>query len=176
MAYNPDIHHRETIRLKNYDYARNGAYFVTICAKEREPLFGEITDGRMIVNPIGEIVESVWNELIDHYGDIALDAFVVMPNHIHGIIVLSDSDWAGFKPAPTIKTKRHGLSEIIRGFKTFSSRSINAYRNTTGAPVWQRNYYERVIRNQTELNQTRQYIMDNPTKWAYDQENPNVIS
>jgi REP element-mobilizing transposase RayT len=95
-----------------------------------------------------------------------------MPNHIHGIFILVG---AGLKPAPTTDKKRHGFSEVIRAFKTFSSRKINKLHKTSGTSVWQRNYYERVIRDEDELNKIRQYISDNPIKWELDRENPNAI-
>ena len=105
------------------------------------------------------------------YRHVALDEFVVMPNHTHGIIVLTALVGAGFKPAPTT-TRRHALPEIVRGFKTFSSRRINEIRHTPGAPVWQRNYFERVIRNDNEMHHLREYIVNNPAKWDLDRENP----
>jgi len=120
----------------------------------------------------------VWNELPCHYPHVELDVFVVMPNHIHGVLWLIDEGTvgAGFKPAPTtISTKpgaRHGLPEIVRALKTFSSRRINDLRGTPGAAVWQRNYHEHVIRSEESLRQIRQYIADNPAHWADDRENP----
>ena len=110
--------------------------------------------------------------MASHYPHIEVDAFVVMPNHIHGIIVLNDNVGAGLKPAPT---KRHPLSEIVRGFKTFSSSRINQINNTPGLSVWQRNYYEHVIRNEDEMDRIRQYILGNPMKWLEDEENPQNI-
>jgi len=145
----------------------------------------------MILNQTGEILESTWLDLPNHYTGIALDAFVIMPNHTHSIIVLCDPVGAGFKPAlftnqehkprtdhqpSSPKIKRHSLSEIMRGFKTFSARKINEIRKTTGIPVWQRNYYERIIRDENELEETRKYIVNNPKKWEFDKENPNVTS
>ena len=185
--FNPDIHNRRSIRLKDYDYSRAGAYFVTVCAWQRECLFGEIVDGEMRLNEYGNIVKACWDDLPNHYPHTVLDAFVIMPNHVHGIITIVDdardvnanigigagSVGAGLKPAPT-KTvnKRHGLSEIVRAFKTFSSRRINETRDNPGCPVWQRNFYEHVIRNEEELSGVRQYIIDNPLKWELDEENP----
>ena len=174
MPRNPDKHHRHSIRLKDYDYSQAGAYFVTICTRDREGLFGEIAEGLMRLSPFGEIVGACWHDLPHHYPHVALDAFVIMPNHIHGIIVLADPTvvGAGFKPAPTMVNKRHRLTEIIRAFKTFSSRRINESHGTPGTPVWQRNYYEHVIRNENDLDEVRKYIMNNPLKWDLDKENP----
>ena len=169
MKYNPDKHHRRSIRLREYDYSQAGAYFVTICTKDRESIFGEIAGGEMRLNSFGKMVQTCWLDLPRHYPHVELDAFVIMPNHIHGIVVLTYVG-AGLKPAPT-----HGLSEIIRGLKTFSSRRINDSRNTVGTPLWQRNYYEHIIRNETDLDNIRQYIMDNPIKWGEDENNPRNI-
>jgi len=124
----------------------------------------------MLLNEFGQIVTKCWYDLTNHYAEITLDAFIVMPNHIHCIIVINNDVGAGFKPAPT--DKRHGLSEIVRAFKAFSSRYINQIRNTPGIPVWQRNYYEHVIRTEKELDQIREYIVNNPIQWELDIENP----
>ncbi len=174
MTYKPDKHRRQSMRLKNYDYSQAGAYFATVCAKGRECLFGEIADSLMWLSPLGKIVQACWDDLPCHYQHVELDASVIMPNHIHGIIVLADPSvvGAGLKPAPTVMNKRHTLTEIMRAFKTFSSRRINDLRNTPGTPMWQRNYYEHVIRNEDDLAEIRRYIMGNPLKWELDSENP----
>jgi|GEM_PF-899802 len=158
-----------SIRLKGYDYKQAGAYFVTICTQDRVCLFGDVVDGQMRLNREGRVVETVWHEIPNHYPHVQLEAFVVMPNHVHGIIVIVG---AGFKPAPTTK---HGLSEIVRAFKTFSSRRINEMRNTRGVAVWQRNFYEHIIRNEGSLHRIREYIQNNPFQWAFDRENPNML-
>ncbi len=181
IKYNPDIHHRRSIRLKDYDYSNAGAYFVTICTQNRECLFGEIRNGVMELNQYGCIVKNCWNDLINHYFFAELDTHTIMPNHMHGIINITDTVGvvgAGFKPAPTEPTapaltgKRHGLSEIVRALKTFSSRRINKLRNRPGVPVWQRNYYERIIRNEKGMNKIKEYIINNPLQWDLDKENP----
>ena len=163
-------HHRHSIRLKTFDYTQDGAYFITACTHERECLFGNIIDGTMTLNSPGQIVQDVWSELPRHYHHVGLDAFVIMPNHVHGIILfLSDPVGAGFKPA---LATRSPLSEIVRAFKTFSSRRINTLRLTPGTAVWQRNYYEHVARDEDDLQRLRQYITDNPARWADDENNP----
>jgi len=178
MKYGPQRHHRRSIRLQGYDYAQAGAYFVTVCAYNRECLFGEIMGEEMQVNASGEIVIACWHDIPRHFANVELDAFVVMPNHIHGIIMLRDVNdpdigvGAGFKPAPTLTASRHGLPEIVRAFKTFSARRINELRQMPGVPVWQRNYYEHIIRNEKSLHDIRRYIQENPLRWAYDRENP----
>ncbi|MFH1023991.1 MAG: transposase [Planctomycetota bacterium] len=164
---NPVAHDRRSIRLKGYDYAQAGAYFMTVCAHERRCVFGDVVDGEMRLNDAGCIVRTVWDALPEHYPHVQLDEFVIMPNHIHGIIVLSDVG-AGLKPAPTLE-KRHGLPEIVRAFKSFSARRINESCRTRGIPVWQRNYYEHVIRNDDDLNDIRSYIAANPAGWAADE-------
>ena len=163
------------MRLRGFDYRQNGAYFVTICAHNRVPLFGEIIDGEMRLNEAGQIVQATWDNLPKHYPNIELDAWVIMPNHVHGIIVLVDPHnvGAGLKPAPTpAGQKRHPLSEIVRGFKTFSARGINRERGAPGVSVWQRNYYEHIIRNEASLHDIRNYIIHNPAKWPDDPEPP----
>lgn len=169
MAYDPAVHHRRSIRLRGYDYAQAGAYFVTICTAGRACILGEIVDDQIALSPAGEIVARVWDGLPTHYPFLELDEFVVMPNHVHGIVILSETDpeGAGLKPAPT-----HPLSEIVRGFKTYSSRLINELREVRGQPVWQRGYFEHVIRNERSLNEIRRYIAENPARWAFDHENP----
>ncbi len=161
-----------------------GAYFITACVKDRESLFGHINEN-MILNGCGKIVLSCWNDLPNHYSNIRLDAFQIMPNHVHGIIFIEESIepvGAGFKPASTGKPtiKGHGLPEIVRAFKTFSARRINESRRTPGVSIWQRNYAacpersrrERVIRDEDELNHIREYVIYNPVKWDGDEDNP----
>jgi putative transposase len=171
-------HNRRSIRLKGYDYSLPGAYFVTVLSLHQQTVFGVIKDGIFKPNINGNIVKECWYELDKHYYNINLDTFIVMPNHIHGIIFLEDTNvpssrnvGAGLRPA---LTKLQKLPEIIRAFKSFSSRRINEHRNTPGTPVWQRNYYERVIRNEKEFNEIRQYIVDNVTNWGKDTENPLI--
>ena len=171
-------YHRRSIRLKTYDYFQAGAYFITICTQDHGCLLGEIKDGQMQINASGVIVEQCWHELPSHYPGLELDIFEVMPNHIHGILVLDDERTgynfrAGLKPAPTgiAFPKPHGLSEIVRGFKTFSARRINRISGSIGVKFWQRGYYERVIRNENELSRIREYIIYNPLSWSLDREN-----
>ena len=251
MTYDPEKHHRRSIRLKGYDYTQPGAYFITICTQGRACLFGEIIDGEMHLNEAGQIVVQTWQDLPNHISNVQLDAFVVMPNHVHGIIIITDHAGgigAGFKPArttmgsgsaagsvgagsvgagsvgagsepapttigpgptagpgsvagsgpttgpgsvavvvgsgsvgsgsvgagsePAPTRSSHGLPEIVRQFKTFSARRINELRGTPGTPVWQRNYYEHIIRDESSLSRIRQYIAENPARWDADQENP----
>jgi len=127
----------------------------------------------MKMNDSGRIVQAVWNELPNHYVRVECDAFVIMPNHVHGIILLRDlSVGAGLKPAPTPTSAHLRLPEIVRAFKTFSSRHVHVFRNTQGISLWQRNYFEHVIRDDESLTRIRQYIHDNLARWEFDRENP----
>ncbi|MEX2160155.1 MAG: transposase [Dehalococcoidia bacterium] len=182
MRYDPFRHNRRSIRLPGYDYTAAGSYFVTINAVHGDAsvLFGTIIEGGMVLNEYGEIVRECWQDLPSHYDNVVLDAFVVMPNHVHGIIVLvGEPDvvgepqvGAGLKPAPTtsVPVRRcHGLPEIVRGLKTFSSRRINVLRETEGTRVWQRNYYEHIVGDEKDLARIRAYIEDNPRNWEDDE-------
>ncbi len=163
-------HRRRPLRLRWYDYTRPGAYFVTVCAHRQSFLFGRIVDGAMHPNGFGTIVEACWRALPEHYPHVGPDAFVVMPNHVHGILVLAHDAVNGRSTGTALS--RHGLSEIVRAFKTFSSRRINDLRHGRGAPVWQRGFYEHVIRNERSLGRIRDYIESTPRRWALDRENP----
>ena len=174
MKYDPDKHHRRSIRLKGYDYAQPGAYFVTIVTQDRACLFGAVADGEMELNNAGEIAKAAWNELPEGFPSLGLDAFVVMPNHIHGIIMvgaqfIAPTDGLGvtnqgvMNHAPT-------LGNIIRAYKATSTRLIRQ----AGTPdfTWQRNNYEHVVRDEESLDRIRRYILDNPARWEFDRENP----
>jgi len=148
--YNPDIHQRKSIRLKHYDYSSAGAYFVTIGTKNRECLFGEISKGKMVLNEYGQIATGSWLWLSQKYLYVDLDEWIIMPNHLHGIIVINTECRGGSRTAPTNMTKRKPLGRLIGAFKTVSSKHINVIRNIPGALVWQRNYYEHIVRNKKE--------------------------
>jgi putative transposase len=165
MKYDPDFHHRQSIRLNGYDYSKSGAYFITICTHEREHLFGNIIDATIALNTLGDIARSHWQQLAQYHTNLIMDESIVMPNHLHGIIILDSS---------LENTK--SISEIIRGFKTFSAKGINKKRGLRGVPVWQRNYYDRIIRNELELDRVRQYIINNPRNWDTDKNNQNQPS
>ncbi len=168
-------HHRRSIRLREYDYTQAGAYFVTICTWQRECLFGEVVNGEMRLNPIGGIVEECWKWLGEQYPYVELDVWVIMPNHIHGMVLLTDGRRGGSRTAPTEETRRKPLGRLIGAFKTVSTKRLNLSRDTSGLPVWQRNYYERVIRDEAELGRMREYIVANPRLWAEDEENPDNL-
>ena len=166
------IHKRKSIRLRNWNYASHGYYFVTICVNNRQCLFGKIINNQIILNEYGKIIKFTWLDLVNHNRGILLDEFVVMPNHIHGIIIVGAGSkpaliisGAGLEPAPT------ALSEIVRQFKTFSANLINKLRNAPGVKLWQRNYYDHIIRNEQSLNALRAYINNNPIQWSTDKYN-----
>ncbi len=167
IKYDPNKHHRRSIRLKEYDYAKAGAYFVTICTWQRQCFLGEVVNGEMQLSHYGDITQFYWHNLLNHHHHLELDEFVIMPNHLHGILILTDDSAC---------RKRHGLPEIIRGFKTFSARRLNKIRCTAGVSVWQRGYYEHIIRNEESLMAIREYIVNNPLSWENDElhlNNPN---
>ncbi len=181
MRFDPKIHHRRSIRLKGYDYTQAGAYFVTIVAWQREMLFGEIVNGEtpqggdVVLNSFGKIVAEKWQWLETQYEYVELGAWVIMPNHLHGILVIHDNGRGGSRPAPTPPIKTKPLGGLIGAFKTVSTKHINLLRGTEGIPVWQRNYYEHIIRNEPEMDRITRYIESNPLRWVDDDENPNRI-
>ena len=232
MKYDPDRHHRRSLRLPGFDYAQPGAYFVTICTQNRVCLLGEIVDGQMRQNAAGEMVHSVWQEMPRFYPGVETDQFVVMPNHIHGIIVLTpainpvgagpcacpcpcacpspcacpdsgqpqgvaptcDGQLRGGeqpqgagqarRPAPTLGigqpqgvARALSLPEVVHRFKTLTTKRYADGVKRLGWPpfpknLWQRNYYEHIIRDEDDLTRIREYIVNNPLQWALDRENP----
>jgi REP element-mobilizing transposase RayT len=154
----------ESTRLKEYDYSKNGAYFITICTKNREHFFGDIIDGKLLETKRSKICLACWLDLPNHYENCILDFFVIMPNHVHLIIFIENND-----------DKKYPVSEIIRGFKTFTARKINDFQNTTGTPFWQSRFYDRIIRTEDELSRIRQYVQNNPANWENDRNNVENI-
>ena len=154
--YDPEKHHRRSIRLPGFDYARPGGYFVTICTHERGCLFGDVVDGQMVLNEYGRVAESSWQSIPRHFSHVRLDAFVVMPNHVHGVIVI------------------RGRGEAFAA-KSVSTRKINRIRGTPGIPLWQRNYYEHIIRDEADWNEIRSYISENPLRWELDENHPSRL-
>lgn len=172
-------HHRKSIRLPGFDYSREGAYFITICTHDREELFGEIKNGEMILNENGKIARDIWYETPSHFPHIAMDEFVVMPNHIHGIIIINEPVMknVGARHAvplqknqceqfrkPTIGT----IPTIIRSYKSAVTKKINENRTAVHTPVWKRNYWEHVIRDEKSYETIASYIINNPLKWEMD--------
>ncbi|MDO8811262.1 MAG: transposase [Gallionella sp.] len=181
-VFDPDIHHRRSIRLRSYDYSQAGAYFITLCTQKRECLFGAVVDDGMRLNDVGRMVQNVLGALPDHYSCVGLDSFVVMPNHIHGIIMLHDVGAQFIVPNndqgaanPGAMNRAPTIGGIIRAFKACCTHGINQLRSVQGVSLWQRNYYEHVIRNEPSLQEIREYIANNPAQWAIDRENPDVV-
>lgn len=200
MSFTPDIHHRLSRRLHGYDYRGAGAYFLTICAFQRECLFGEVVEGEVRLTRYGEIVREEWGKTPMLRPDVDLDAFVVMPNHFHAVIfILNHDDAHDIRPATEyespvgahrrapetsnggiggahigapLRRKSGSLGSIVAGFKSAATKRINDLRVNPGCPVWQRNFYDRVIRSEKEMANIRRYIVDNPAKWDLDENNP----
>jgi len=182
---NSKKHHRRSIRLKGYDYSQAGLYFVTICTDNGQPLFGNIENGKMILNEHGKIVDTLWHEIKNHIHNVRLCEFVVMPNHVHGIIEITkpvantrvgathasplqhgvDNRRGGACPAPTLGT-------IIGSYKSAVSKHIRQSGFTEFA--WQRNYFEHIIRNDHSYEYIAHYIINNPTTWEKDRFNFSV--
>ena len=173
---------RSPIRITGYDYSQEGAYFVTICAQGRKSLFGNVVDDQMQLTKYGALVHSYWHELPFKYSFINLDHFVIMPNHTHGIIIIVGAG----SPRPYDTSSPNGggetpplqnhstLSQIIGYFKYQSAKRINNLKGTPGAKVWQRNFYEHVIRDDESLKRIQEYIITNPKRWSLDRENPGA--
>ncbi|GGH18852.1 transposase [Pedobacter zeae] len=175
MKYNPLIHNRRSIRLKGYDYSKAGAYFITICCEDRLHRFGKIVDDKMILNESGKIAYNEWISLSDRFSNFELDVFQIMPNHMHGIIILSDvgatlavakeeDNRATARVAPTI-------ANIIGAYKSIVSNAclqLFKSHNKIMGKLWQRNYYEHIIRNQRAYQNISNYIINNPSKWDKD--------
>ena len=187
-----NLHHRRSVRLPGHDYSQPGAYFVTICIDDRRCLCGEITSGEVVLSNVGKIVNAKWCVLPQAFPHVMLDAFVVMPNHLHGIVIITDDDGHAvhgrglINQTPTttatanptddadtwimMKNRRGTLGKIIRHFKAKTAKYIHDSGMRQFA--WQRNYHEHIIRDQPSMNRFRDYIRSNPAYWAIDHENP----
>jgi len=190
--FDPKIHHRKSIRLPKYGYSSNGAYFVTIVTYQRDCLFGEIANeetlqgGNVILNEYGIIADECWSDIPNHFPFVELGAYVVMPNHAHGIIVINhpvgatrDDIGRGaamLRPYDDnphkINVKPGSLGTIIRSYKSAVSYRIHKEHNATG--IWQRNYYEHIIRDEKDMQRITDYIHANPMRWNDDDENPRI--
>ena len=199
MKFDPQKHNRRSIRLKNYDYASEGAYYVTVVTQGRECLFGEIVNAKMYLSNYGEIVQKWWDNIPHHFPNVETGAFVIMPNHIHGIVFVTEerrgevvsphdqpNDSNQKNTMQTSETDNQGgeipplrrptLGQIVAYFKYQSTKEMNEADNTgIITKFWQRNYYEHIIRNEKELRRKTDYILDNPSQWDEDQENPRNI-
>jgi putative transposase len=181
----------KSIRLPEFDYAGNSVYFITLCIAERAHLFGEVRNGAMAMNEFGWIVWEEWERSAEIRREIELDEFVVMPNHFHALVTivpdgafelpacnaLPEAERFGREPqahgrAPLRRTPR-SLGSLVAGFKAATTSKINTLRGTVGTPLWQRNYYERIVRNENARTQIASYIENNPLQWSVDRENPD---
>jgi len=191
MTFDPEKHHRRSIRLRNYDYSQPGAYFVTICTYQKQSWFGEIKNGQIYLNQLGKIVADEWLKTCKIRPNFKLDEWVIMPNHFHGIVIINDysgddqSLGAGNRPldlgagnlpldlgardAP-LQQKPNSLSSCIAGFKSAVTKRINLLRQNTDTPIWQRNYYESILRDEKYLAVVREYIINNPKNWPNDRD------
>lgn len=169
---------RKQIRLRDYDYSEAGGYFITICTLNREDLFGKILNQTIQLNEFGKVAKQWWLELENRFRDITSDYHVIMPNHIHGIIMMSEGENAAGAihelplPRGRIERRRMLIPKVIGYYKMNSAKHINLLRKSTGGSLWQRNYYEHIIRNDKELSRVREYIQNNPLKWDLDRDNP----
>lgn len=187
-----DDFNRQSLRFKGYDYSLPGAYFVTTISKRRVCLFGEVRKGNIVLSDIGRVVEKCWHNISKNFPYVRLDEFVLMPNHLHGILFLfeakgkgeafsainTDLDDINFENASPLRphgTQSRSLGSVIQNFKSVSTRMVNRRYFKAGNKIWQRNYFERIIRNDRELYAIRQYIRDNPLNWRRDLENPTNI-
>lgn len=178
MKYNPDIHHRKSIRIPEYDYGQPGYYFVTLNVQNRDCLFGEIKDSKIELTDIGKIIKYHWSKLPLYFKNIELDDYVIMPDHFHGIIrivramhsneniVFDKKHLENASPIQPTGTQPGSVAAIIQNFKSVTARKINHILKRSNHRLWQRNYWERVIRDEVELQKIRKYISENPLKWS----------
>ena len=219
MQYNPNKHHRQSIRLNGYDYSREGVYFITICTQNMECLFGEIVKCKMVLNDIGRMVESELLYTSELRKNVEIDELIIMPDHIHFIINIKElfhNPVGAYCIRPTLNSRptqdsheyqgeynnegyknracinrayinrayinrayintplrspSQTIGAIVRGFKSAATKQINLFRNVQGVPIWQRNYFEEIIRDENQLNKTREYIINNPMKWELNKKN-----
>lgn len=179
------MYNRQSIRLKGYDYSRPGFYFITICTQNSTHIFGDVVDAKMVLNEFGKIAWNEWFNTECIRDNVLLDAFVVMPNHIHGIIEIFDvynQSVGVFRDTPLrdrtindnaiyhakFESPSNNLGAIVRGYKSAVTKRINQISQTPGTKIWQRNYYDHIIRNEQSLHQIREYIKYNPKNWKRD--------
>jgi putative transposase len=166
------IHRRKSIRLKNFDYSTSGLYFVTICTHNKVSLFGAVRGARVELSRAGRVVQETWNALPSRFPSVGLDEFVIMPNHVHGILVFNraPNPEGAASRAPT--NSKPDLGQVICAFKSLSAIAVKSFLKRSGKPVWQRNYFEHIIGRGENLDAIRRYILENPLQWSFDLENP----
>ena len=178
---------RKPLRLQGYDYAQAGASYVTICTQQRTCLFGDVIKGEMVLNEAGQMIQQIWNDLPHHYPNVTLDAFVVMPNHVHGVLFIDDSLVGdGPRAVPILDQgppqgatpTTLSLIDLMHRFKSLTTAKYRHGVKTVGwlpfnGKLWQQGYYDHIVRNEKDLDRIRQYIINNPLQWADDTENPD---
>jgi REP element-mobilizing transposase RayT len=168
-------HQCASTRLRAFDYTSSGAHFVTICSAQKIALFGDVLEGETVLNELGNMVLETWNAIPDHFPNVTLDEFVVMPNHVHSIVQIHrPTVWAQHAApihgaSPRLNVERGSLGAIVRAFKSAVTKRINEARGTPDVPVWQRNDHDRIIRDDRELEARRAYITNNPLEWRTDE-------
>lgn len=182
--FDPKIHHRRSTRLEGYDYSQAGAYFVTVVTWQRKNLFGNIVDGEIVLDVYGEIIQKWWDDIPVHFPNVETGAFVIMPNHIHGIVVIGDTrrsavlapdvgvqNSTGGGGTPPLPGRKPTLGQVVAYFKYQSTKEMNSLAgNGVTTKFWQRNYHDRVIRNEGEMSRIWDYIESNPAWWETDPE------
>jgi putative transposase len=181
MKSDSKLHHQRSIRVKGYDYSQVGAYFVTMVNRRRECRFGEIIGGEMKLNRWGEIADECWRTIPEHFPSVELGAHIVMPNHVHRIITIGrgtvlapdEFDQTTSRGGVTPPLREPTLGQIVAYFKYQSTKKINSIDHSgVITKIWQRNYYEHIIRDNEDMKRIWKYIESNPIMWADDDENP----
>jgi REP element-mobilizing transposase RayT len=193
MNYDPKKHHRRSIRLRGHDYSGGGAYFITICAQDKKCLFGRVAEGEMVLNEAGQSIQRVWEDLPHRFPTVVLDAFQLMPNHLHGILVIPgaglESALASATGAPIVQpgpkaagTASQGTASrtptmggVVGAFKSIATIEVNRIQSCVGRRLLQENFYEHIIRSVDSLEKIRGYIRQNPVRWCEDPENPDRL-
>ena len=178
MKFNPEIHHRRSIRLADYDYSQTGFYFITLCTHQKQYLFGEIRNNKMYVNQIGKVVQEEWLQSATIRKEIELDEWVIMPNHLHGIVIINSINNQDKEvihqeqgaSLPPLQRNPKSLSSFVAGFKSSVTKRVRLMSEISDFIVWQRNFYESVIKDDIHLDNTRLYIQNNPVNWHRDPE------
>ena len=169
MTYNSTIHHRRSVRLKNYDYSQNGAYFITLCTHERKNLFGHIDSDEMHLNALGRIVQEEWLKSFKIRKELAMDAYIITPNHLHGIVFIAHQYNKNHLSLKNKSGPRHqSIGSFVIGFKSAVTQRISNNYDIPKGYVWQRNYHEHIIRCEESLNKIREYTLNNPVTWQKD--------
>ena len=170
MASIGGLPQRRSVRLRDYDYSSVGAYFVTVCTARRECLFGSVTEGQVELSRYGALAQECWAQMPSHAEGVVVEALVVMPNHVHAVMVFD----VPLRPGANAGARSFGrpcgrsLATLVGDTKSAAARRINAARGAPGAPVWQRGYYERVIRDEAEMDRACAYVLLNPARWDED--------